>query len=80
VECIDLPKDAVGVFVDFPEVPDLAMFDPSDRKFVALGLRAKAPVAVATDSDRVLAKSALSKQGLTLRFLCGENPGRWFEK
>jgi len=80
VERIDLPKRADGSYEDFPADPNLANFDRSDRKFVALGLRAKAPVAVATDSDWVLAKTALSTHGLTVRFLCGDDPKNWFER
>jgi len=78
VERIDLPKDMSGSFVDFPGDPTLATFDLSDRKFAALGFRAKAPVAVATDRGWVNARAALTAHGLDIRFLCGERKDGWF--
>lgn len=79
VERIQLPKGQDGTYADFPADPALATFDDSDRKFVALGLQANAPVAVATDSDWVQAKTALNAHGLKIHFLCGEDPAQWFD-
>lgn len=78
VERIDLPKTPDGSFADYPGDPGLASFDPSDRKFVALSLRAKAPVVVATDSDWVESKAALMRNGVGITFLCTCNTKTWF--
>jgi hypothetical protein len=79
VERINLPKAADGTFADYPVDVELATFDPSDRKFVALSRRAKAPVAVATDSDWVESKAALARNGVKIAFLCGCDTKAWFK-
>ncbi|MBY0331619.1 MAG: hypothetical protein K2X49_13230 [Acetobacteraceae bacterium] len=78
VERIDLPKAPDGSFADFPVDAELARFDPSDRKFVALSRRAKAPVVVATDSDWVESKAPLTRNGVKIDFLCGCDTKTWF--
>lgn len=78
VQHVELPKASDGSYQDYPKDSDLASFDPSDRKFVALSLRARAPVVVATDSDWVHHKAALSRNGVRIKFLCGCDPKAWF--
>lgn len=80
VERIELPKDHAGNFTHYPNDPELVSFDPSDRKFVALALHAKAPVVVATDSDWVESKAALQRNRVKIVFLCGCDTKKWFEK
>jgi hypothetical protein len=61
-------------FEEFPADPDLATFDPSDRKFVAVALASKhqPPILNATDSDwwspRV--EAALKRHGVEVIDLC----------
>jgi hypothetical protein len=80
VERIVLPTAPDGSYVDYPRDPALASFDPSDRKFAALAVRAKAPVVVATDSDWITARAPLDAHGVSIRFLCGCDPARWFDR
>jgi hypothetical protein len=61
-----------GSFAEFPTDPDLANFDRSDRKFVAVALTsANEPEIVnAADSDWEHAQPTLERNGVRLRFLC----------
>lgn len=58
-------------YEEFPDTPDLAKFDPSDRKFVATALGCT-PVATiyAVDSDWSHSASALAAVGVTVKELC----------
>jgi hypothetical protein len=78
VERVDLPRTAEGDYVDFPADPELADFDPSDRKFAALARRARAPVANATDTDWLHHRVALERNGVTVDFVCGCTKDDWF--
>lgn len=62
-------------YEEFPKDPDLARFDPSDRKFVAVALTSKNNPAIlnATDRDWWEFRSLLEKHGLRIEFLCPEN-------
>jgi len=51
VKRVQLAKTAGGDFADFPEAPELAGFDRSDRKFAALSRKTGVPVTNAIDSD-----------------------------
>lgn len=57
---------------EFPDHEDLANFDNSDRKFVAVANAhsAKPPILQATDSKWWGWKDALEKAGIKVRFLC----------
>jgi len=59
-------------FFEFPDDPDLADFDPADRKFAAVALASvKEPTILnALDSDWAESHDALLRHGLTIRFLC----------
>ncbi|MGD0768910.1 MAG: hypothetical protein ABSB42_12060 [Tepidisphaeraceae bacterium] len=59
-------------FEEFPQDADLAEFDRSDRKFVAVALasRNKPVVLNAVDPDSAENYAALKRNGVTVRFLC----------
>lgn len=59
-------------FVEFPDDPELQLFDPSDRKFVAVALAhgETPPILNAVDSDWREHLAALSRHGLHIQFLC----------
>jgi hypothetical protein len=59
-------------FIEFPDDPDLAAFDRSDRKFVAVALASdlKPPILNAMDSDWRDFGIALARHGLNVRNLC----------
>ena len=61
-------------FAEFPADEQLATFDRSDRKFVAVALAAgdAPPILNASDTDWWLARHALDANGLTVKFLCPE--------
>ena len=59
-------------FEEFPEDPELATFDASDRKFVAIALASgdQPEILNATDTDWWHHRRALSRYGVEVRFLC----------
>jgi hypothetical protein len=59
---------------EFPDDPDLARFDRSDRKFVVVAIASgeRPPVLNATDSDWWEHRDALSRHGVEIHFLCPE--------
>jgi hypothetical protein len=59
-------------FAEFPTDPDLAHFDRSDRKFVAVALTSvnDPEIVNAVDSDWANDELALRRNGVRLRFLC----------
>jgi len=65
------PDDDRG-YKEFPETPDLAKFDPSDRKFVATALGCTPPAIIynAVDSDWSHAAPALVAVGVPVTELC----------
>lgn len=75
---VELPKHEDGEFVDCPQTLIDAKFDRSDRKFVALAKRGKAPVVNATDSDWLDHRETLEAQGVRVEFLCGCDRSKWF--
>ncbi|MGH7168710.1 MAG: hypothetical protein ACRELG_00335, partial [Gemmataceae bacterium] len=67
------PKPGVtDDFVEFPAHPDLAGFDPSDRKFVAVANahQGKPRILQATDSKWWGCRVALKECGIIVEFLC----------
>jgi len=64
-----------GDFAVYPADPELAAFDRSDRKLVAVVLLhpERPPVLNATDSDWWDYREALNRHGVTIRFVCGED-------
>jgi hypothetical protein len=79
VEYVALPRNESGHFEDFPTCPALAKFDPSDRKFAALGRREGIPVLTATDTDWLNDRVALMANGIQVDLICGCDTARWFE-
>lgn len=71
IERVSLAKVG-GDFDAFPKVRTLSKFDRSDRKFAALAIVAKAPVANAVDSDWKDAEIELGKYGVVVHFVCGK--------
>jgi len=67
--------DDPSTFVEFPNDTDLANFDPSDRKFVAVALASgSAPeILNAVDSDWANHFDSLTRNGVRLRFLCPQH-------
>jgi hypothetical protein len=62
-------------FAEFPDDPDLATFDWSDRKFVAAALAShREPVILnAVDSDWAESYDILLRNGVRVRFLCPQH-------
>jgi hypothetical protein len=71
-EQILLATEADGSFSAFPTDPDLATFDLSDRKFVALALThpARPTIVNATDTDWHKDHIALVRNGIHVEFIC----------
>jgi len=67
------PSD-VKWFQEFPDSPELAGFDPSDRMFVAVALHhaQRPPILNATDRHWWNHKEALQAAGIRVEFLCPE--------
>ena len=57
---------------EFPIDPELARFDPSDRKFAALAAVSGAPVWNAVDLDWWDFREAFQRHGIQIDFLCPE--------
>jgi hypothetical protein len=72
---VALPEDPgrPGEFAAFPTDPELAVFDHSDRKFVAAALThpGRPPVLNAVDSDWWHHRDALQRNGISIQFVCG---------
>ena len=73
-EKVTITQIAENDFAEFPRSPDLAKFDPSDRKFVAVALThpAKPAIVNAVDSDWRNYEEALANHGISINFLCSE--------
>ena len=78
VERVELPKRADGQYADLPQSLIDAGFDPSDRKFAALGHKEDVPVYNATDSDWVQHAATLQAEQIQVEHLCGCDPAVWF--
>lgn len=61
-------------YMEFPNQDDLAKFDPSDRKFVAVANKhpCHPPILQAGDSKWWNFRDILENAGITVRFLCPE--------
>lgn len=59
-------------FEEFPDDPALEVFDPDDRKFIAVALThtEKPPILQATDTQWWDFHDALSRNGVTVEFIC----------
>ncbi len=67
-------SDAPETYAEFPNDPNLAGFDPSDRKFVAVALvyGDNPPILNAVDSDWWDYREPLTAAGVRIEFLCPE--------
>ncbi len=79
VACVALHDHAQRAFVSFPDDPDLANFDSSDRKFVAVAGAhpEKPPVLQAADSKWLAWEKPLRRHGITVEFLCSDDIARF---
>jgi len=73
-EQVPITPSASG-FDEFPTDPNLATFDPSDKKYVAVALRSQRRPTVmnAVDPDWWEHQDALIRNGVKLRFLCPQH-------
>ncbi len=82
---VAITPDEQREFVEFPDDPDLATFDRSDRKFVAVAIvhermyEEAATILNATDSDWWHVYTALARHGIRIRFLCDDQRQKWME-
>lgn len=76
---IDLPKRADGQFQDLPQPIIDAGFDPSDRVFAAVAIKARATVYNAVDTDWLLHQGVIEANGIKVTFLCGCDSTKWRE-
>ncbi|MDE0044218.1 MAG: hypothetical protein OXT74_19430 [Candidatus Poribacteria bacterium] len=62
-------------FEEFPDDPELKRFDPDDRKFVAVARKhpEKPPILQAVDSQWLDFQEALSRNGVTVEFICKDD-------
>lgn len=69
-------------FREFPSDPDLANFDPPDRKFVAVAAAhpRRPPILQAADSKRLGWVHTLAKYHVAVQFLCKEDVERFHHK
>ncbi|MHB1462120.1 MAG: hypothetical protein ACYC1M_12620 [Armatimonadota bacterium] len=76
-ECIHLTEDETHPcgFLEAPNDPDLAKFDRSDTKFVAVSNASKhSPLVLnAVDSDWQEHYTPLTRNGIKIRFLCPQH-------
>ena len=72
VRRIPITPEQTRGFEEFPDTPDLAEFDPDDRKFVAVALASgtSPDIINATDTDWWSPRHALQQLGVRVRFLC----------
>ena len=77
-EQITLELDEGESFAAFPTAPELAAFDPADRKFVAAARThaANPPVVNATDRDWHEHLPALTQHGVRVEFVCPQEMTR----
>ena len=69
-------------FESFPDDPDLHNFDTPDRKFVAVAAAhpEKPPILQAADCKWLDWDSALSRHGISVKFICEEDVKRFHQK
>ena len=62
-------------FEEFPIDPALVDFDPDDRKFIAVALAhpEQPPILQAVDSQWLDFRNALSRNGVTVEFICEDD-------
>ena len=78
-EAVTLTPNHLNSFDEFPDDPDLATFDPSDHKFVAVAnASVNAPeIMNAVDSDWWHFRHILAKNKILVRFICPDQEAKW---
>ncbi len=78
-EMVTLNADDRNRFVEFPDDPNLADFDPSDHKFVAAAIASRHDPEIlnAVDSDWWIHGRLLERNGLKIVHLCEEQVDLW---
>jgi hypothetical protein len=78
-ERVALTRDPSRGYAEFPDDPDLAGFDPSDRKFAAAARASAilAPVLNAVDSDWWDYQRVLSRHHIVVEFACSDQVSTW---
>ena len=73
---VSICRDEQFGYAEFPTDPDLAGFDLSDRKFVAVAVAhpEHPPILNATDSDWWHYRDALGRHGIQIKFVCPDAP------
>jgi hypothetical protein len=68
-------SDDPFTFSEFPHDPHLADFDREDRKFVAVALvhAGRPPILNAVDTDWLIFREPLERNGLRLEFICEDD-------
>jgi hypothetical protein len=79
VERVALAKEADGEYTDLPKRLIAISFHSDDRKFAALARKEGIPVATSTDSDWLMHKTEIERNGIDIQFVCGCVAGKWFK-
>lgn len=76
---VSLTPEPTRGYHTFPDDPDLAHFDPADRKFVAAAVASPEPTPIlqAADCKWLGWAPALQRHGLRLEFLCPQDLARF---
>ncbi len=77
VERVQVNKRADGEYEDLPQPIIDSGFDPGDRKFAAVAMKAAASVYNAVDSDWLEKRVVIEENGIAIVFLCGCDPMKW---
>lgn len=75
---IEVHKRPDGEFEDLPQPIIDAGFDPSDRKFAAVAIKADAHVYNAVDPDWIEHRAVIEANGIPIILLCGCDKKQWF--
>jgi hypothetical protein len=70
LHALEISAETPDEFAAFPDAPDLAHFDRSDRKFIALAVVSNTPIYTAVDSDFWDHQEALAKHQIQIEFVC----------
>ena len=81
-EAVRLTPNDRNSFDEFPDEPDLALFDPSDHKFVAVAKssRHKPKILNAVDSDWWNFRDVLMRNHIHVSFICPDQEAKWAQK
>lgn len=80
VHQVDVACNRDGHSAEFPDDPELAKFDLSDRVCATVAMKSGAPVLNAVDSDWLIHQDALARHGIVVEFLCGAPPKKGSKK